>query len=159
MREQEAAAQPLAEPEAREIPERGGEPGEREDQGEADLALGGHDTAEHDRGLAGGHEPDEGAGLEKGQGGHQGVGPGAERPGEIGEGALEVGRLDDTGGHGGEARAYEERDGPGDDRDGGPRHAATFAATGSGTGSTGRRTGSGRGGGGRGGGGGPDERA
>jgi hypothetical protein len=63
--DQEAPPEAAAEPEAREIAERGRAPGDQEHQRQADAALGRDDAAEHDRGLARGDQPDERAGLEE----------------------------------------------------------------------------------------------
>ena len=95
--DQEAPAEAAAEPEAREVAERGGGPGDQQHQRQVDAALGRDDAAEHDRGLARGDEADERAGLEEREPADERVGPGAERVGEVGQRALEVGRLDDAG--------------------------------------------------------------
>jgi hypothetical protein len=105
--EQEAASQPLAQPEAREVPERGGEAGQREDQREAHLALRGHDASEHDGGLARRDQSDEGAGFEEGEAGDEALGPGAERVREIGERRL-VGWLHKPGRDRGERHRGEQ---------------------------------------------------
>ena len=109
-RDQEAPAEALAEREAREVAERRGQPGDEDDRAEVDAALRGDDAAEHDRRLARGDEADERAGLQEGERGDQRVGPGAERVGEVGEQALEVGQAHDARRHEGEGGRGQHAD-------------------------------------------------
>src|SRR4051794_22920226 len=115
VRLQEPPSEPAAEQEAREVAEGGGRPGDEDHHRQADVALRGDDAAEHDRGLARRDQADERAGLEEGERGDERVGPGAELLGEVGEGALEIRRLDEAGGErgergGGEQPAAEQHD-------------------------------------------------
>src|SRR3954470_7399772 len=115
VRLQEPPSEPAAEEEAGEVAEGGGRPGDEDHHREAHVALGGDDAAEHDRGLARRDETDERAGLEERERGDERVGPRAERLREVGEGALEIRRLNDAGGErdergGGEQPAAEQHD-------------------------------------------------
>ncbi len=110
VRDQEAPPEAAAEPEAREVAERGRAPGDQQHQRQVDAALGRDHAAEHDRGLARGDQADERAGLEEREPADERVGPGAERVGEVGQRALEVGRRDDAGLHEREQRGAHEPD-------------------------------------------------
>src|SRR4051794_40971667 len=94
-RDEEGAPEAAPEREGGEVAGRGRRPGDREHEGKVDAALARDAAAEHARGLAGPHEPHEGARPQEGERADHGVGPGAERVGEVGERARQVRRGDD----------------------------------------------------------------